>query len=188
MKKLKVKELYRQEKNALIIDIDICSYRDIYNSWDFSPELKRGLDNDLVKYLEECCKEIPSEYSISIIVHMPKAEFDDEKEVINKKCFHSFFCYKIDKLQIKKRNMYQKAFKLTSFGLIFLIFSVMMRDFVSGNTLLTLLKEGFFIGAWVLIWELFTTIFIWNSGNKEEIVVLNRLSDASIKYKYREGK
>jgi hypothetical protein len=49
----KILGLYRMRKNTLLIDIEVKFYREIFNTWDFSPELNRDLDDDLFEYLEE---------------------------------------------------------------------------------------------------------------------------------------
>ncbi len=51
--------------------------------------------------------------------------------------------------------------------------------------LLNFISEGFYIGGWVLFWELFSTLFFKSREYSEEAYVLNRLMKSKIKYEIR---
>ena len=184
MEDLKISGLYRHRNDTYLIDIEIDFYREIFNTWDFSPELNRDLDDDLFEYLEECCREIPAKSPISIVIHLPASISDPQKEELNKKSFENYFGYRIRKLKIKKRKMYKDATSYASYGLLFILLATLMEHFMPGNTFFSVLKEGFFIGGWVLFWELFSMVFFHKGEVREMMGILRRLQQAPIEYEY----
>jgi hypothetical protein len=185
MNEAKILGFYRKKKKETLIDIEIAFYREIYNSWDFSPELNRDLDDDLFEYLEECCREIPPKSPICIVLHLPEAIKNPQKELLNKKSFENYFSYRIKKLQFKKKKMYKNAVLYAAYGLIFISLATLMEHFIPESTVLSILEEGFFIGGWVLFWELFSMVFFHKGEVREMMNILRRLKNAPIEYEYK---
>ena len=185
MKELKIQKFYRVEGAVVFIDIKIHLYREVFNTWDFSPLLNRDMDDDLFEYLEECAGEIPRRYQIRIVFHLPEKIRDREKEQTHTRSVRNFFDYKIRKLQIAKRTLYMNTAKYSLFGLLFISLGYFMQNRLPfHNALVDILKEGFFIGGWVLFWELFTTIFFRKESLGQTMTSLKRLKKASIEYQY----
>jgi hypothetical protein len=184
MRELKMQQHYRMEGSTVCIDIKIDFYREVFNSWDFSPMINRDLDDDLFEYMEACCREIPKRYKISIVLHIPQKVMIPEKEELNTGSFRNFFKYKIRKLKIAKRSLFMAAIQYFFFGIFFITLSFLTERLVPISELFSVLREGFNIGGWVLFWELFHTLFFRKSKIEESMIVLERLHDAKISYRY----
>ncbi|MBN2658920.1 MAG: hypothetical protein JXR86_17835 [Spirochaetales bacterium] len=184
MKELKIKQMYRSENSKICIDIKVEYYREVFHSWDFSPLLNRDLDDDLFEYLEECTREIPRKYPLKIVMHMPEKARDEKKEELNTTSFRNFFQYKMRKRRISRRKTYNSALRYALYGLVFIGIGYFAENLVKHYALLKILREGVFIGGWVLFWELFSTIFFTKNDLNESIQILQRLSAAEIEYRY----
>jgi len=184
MKELKIKQMYRTEKMKVCIDLKVDFYREVFHTWDFSPLLNRDLDDDLFEYLEECTREIPRKYSLKIVLHLPEKVKSQKKEELNTASFQNFFQYKLRKSRIARRKIFNGAVRYALFGLLFISIAHLTEELVHWPTVLRILREGFFVGGWVLFWELFTTLFFTKTDLKESIYILQRLSEAEIEYKY----
>lgn len=184
------KEIYRYSKelNTTYIDIEIDFYREIYNEWDFSPFTNRDIDADLLEYLEECAVEISPKHKISIVFHIPEVLKDVEKEEKSIKGFVNYFTYALRKQENKRRTVVEQAVASGFYGLIFLFAGTTAGDFLSEHetfSQLAFLAEGFLVGGWVLIWELFSTAFFRSKEFRERERMLKRLRDAQIIFNYR---
>ena len=184
MKDLKIQKFYRMDGLDVYIDIKIHYYREVFNTWDFSPLLNRDLDDDLFEYLEECAREIPRRNRIHLAFHLPGEIRASTKEEVHILSLRNFFDYKIRKLQIEKRTIYLNTMKYSLFGILFISLGFFLQDRLPRYALLEILKEGFFIGGWVLFWELFTTIFFTKDSLHKTMTALKRLKEAPVEYVY----
>lgn len=184
--KLDLKKLYRynKEKNAFIIDISIDYYRDLYNDWDFSPFKRRDLDTDLVSFIEECSEEIPLRYKVIINFFMPLEMRDLEKEKRSKAGLNNYFKYMLYKVkgEIVKYRIRASKYALTGSVLVMIAFT--LQKFIEHLIYLSLLPEGFFIGGWVFMWEVFTILFFQNTDRKVKMREYKRLIEAEVNYNY----
>jgi len=185
MNELTIQRFYRVDGGTVFIDIKLHYYREVFNTWDFSPLLNRDLDDDLFEYLEECVREIPKRNTVEIALHLPKDLKDRGKESMNTESFRNFFDYKIRKLQIMRRELYSNTFRYSLFGILFISLGYFLENGITPHSgLIKILREGFFIGGWVLFWELFSTIFFRKSDIKKTMTSLTRLKNAAIVYEY----
>ncbi len=186
LEKLDLRKLYRfnREKNAYIIDISIDYYRDLYNDWDFSPFKRRDLDTDLVSFIEECSEEIPLRYKVIINFFMPLEMRDLEKEKRSKAGLNNYFKYMLYKVEgeIVKYRIRASKYALTGSVLVMIAFT--LQKFIEHLIYLSLLPEGFFIGGWVFMWEVFTILFFQNADRKAKLREYRRLMEAEVNYNY----
>lgn len=186
LERLDLRKLYRfnKDKNAFIIDISIDYYRDLYNDWDFSPFKRRDLDTELVSFIEESSEEIPLKYKVIINFFMPLEMRDLEKEKRSKGGLNNYFKYMLYKVEgdIVKHRI--RAFKYTLTGSIFVLTAFTLQKFIKHWVYLSLLPEGFFIGGWVFMWEVFTILFFHNADRKVKLREYKRLMEAEVNYNY----
>jgi len=179
---------YSYELNTAYIDIEIDFYREIYNEWDFSPFTNRDIDADLLRYLEECASEINGKYKIGIVFHIPEALKDGEKEEKSKNGFTNYFAYEIRKIENKRVSAIRRAVSFGFYGLVLLFVGTLASNYILSRediAWLEFLAEGFDIGGWVFIWELFSIVFFDVGEYKDRRSNLKRLRDAEIVFNYR---
>ncbi|MBN1410192.1 MAG: hypothetical protein JW969_05055 [Spirochaetales bacterium] len=177
---------YRYSGNTVYIDIRIDFYREIYNEWDFSPMVNRDLDDDLLEYIESSAEEIPQKYSLCIVFNIPRNLKDADKEEKSIKGFHYFFTYQIRRIKIERKKNFRSAFMYGFFGLVLIFIAYFLRQASFNIPFFDVIIEGFFIGGWVLFWELFSSIFFKHRNIIHRKNTLERLMKSTIMYRYLE--
>lgn len=181
------RKIYRfdEENGTFLIDIDLDFYRELYSEWDFSPQRKRDLDDDLLEYLIDCCDEIPAKFPVAIAVNLPAAVYDATREDRASQGFNNFFTYRIRRETNRYRRYFSKIIKYLCIGALLLVGASMLENFFSEMPHAELLVEGLIIGAWVSIWEVFSVLFFKLSDHRKKITVFRRLLAATTVYRYR---
>lgn len=150
--------IYDESKNAYIIEVDLDSYGELFNEWDFAPYGKKDLEPDLIIYLEDCVSDIPLKYNIIIRMHLPEGieDTDKEKGVIKGIRNYYKFMVAIEKRSIQ--NTRKKAFENSLLSMVFLMTAYLMdqKDLVLWSKVI---QEGILVGGWVFAWETFSKIF-----------------------------
>ena len=151
---------YDEEAGTYNIDIRIGSYGDLYNEIDFSPVYKRDLDKDLVDFLETCVNEIPIHEPAAVNFYLEGSRRDPESEERARIVFRNYFSYCIRWEYSGRRELFKGIALYGPLGAALLLLGFFSRTVFARETVGTsILQEGFFIGAWVLLWELFSTLF-----------------------------
>lgn len=189
MKNHELKELYQynQKENICYIDVQLENYRDAYSDWDFSPFTNRDLDDDLNEYLLECSSEIPRKVDIVIIFHILNESKDHSREMRSIEGMHNYFRYKIRKLVNQRIRLLKRTVTFLFIGTILLLIGNIFSRITSSAIAYTLISEGFYIGAWVMIWEMFS---IWFFNVRELTYIIKhyrRLSETPIQFRYNES-
>ena len=160
--------LFRHNKHArkAYIDISLDNYREIYNEWDFSPQNKKDLDEDLLEFLIGSADEIPDNYKIEIVCHLPAGIRDEDREQVSSEGFRNIFKYNLRKMDFKVKRKRRRMIIYAIAGLILITLGNITSKvpFLPGE----ILGEGFYIGGWVLFWELFSNIFFENNESRNE--------------------
>lgn len=189
MKLKELKKMYKfsTENNAFIIDIQLEDYRDAYSDWDFSPFTNRDLDEDLSDYLLECSREIPSKYKLIVDFHIISQLRNDNREEKSIIGMHNYFKYQLRKLRNKKVQVLMDVVTFLSIGSILLLVGFYFDEFFKESILLSVLAEGFFVGGWVMLWEMFSTWFFDLKKLKNRYKHYERLNDSVLVYSYGNG-
>lgn len=179
---------YSKELNMSYVDIQIDSYTELYNEWDFSPYANRDIDEDLYEYLEEAAFEISKKHFICIVFNIPRSLQNEEKEKESRIGFSNYFAYRLRRQTNKGKVLKRQAAYYGLFGLFLLSVGMFADSMLSAgeyNSYLSLLTEGLYIGGWVLFWELFNIIFFELGELSDTKKMLTRLKNAEIAYNYR---
>lgn len=181
------KRVYRfdQQTETFFIDIDLDYYRELYSEWDYSPQYKRDLDNDLLEYLTDCCDEIPRHAPLEISMNLPRDVFDPTMEERATKSFNYFFTNRIRREKKRRKSYFSKIVTFLVIGTFLLVLASLLETFLSDIPHSELLVEGLIIGAWVSIWEVFSIMLFKLSTHRKKIATYRRLCDAKIGYRYR---
>jgi hypothetical protein len=182
------KKLYRfnRESNTFYIDIHINYYREIYNEWDFSPLVKRDLDDELFEHLETCAGEIPKNHNLSVVFHLPAEIKDPEKEGKSITGFRNYFKYQIRKLNQKRQGITNRIGIYGILGCCLIASGYLFKRVIPEENILIILIEGLFIGGWVLFWELFSIVFFKLNDIRKRRFFPHRLETSELEYEYIE--
>lgn len=178
---------YNKKKDTYFLDIALDYYKDIYDEWDFSPVRNRDLDKELIEYLEGCSHEIPLKSKIEINFHLPERLLDEDKERESIQGFRHYFKYSFTKLIYERRRYLWSTVMYAAFGMSLLVGGFLIRGRIEATKelrILSLIPEGLYIGAWVLIWEVFSMLLFEYRNLRRRIFEHKRLVAAKIVYVY----
>lgn len=171
---------YRTEGKYVLIEMELQSIRQLFNTLDPAPFYTRDMDADAEDYILDSALEISLHKPLALIIHLPEAEVagtnaDDVSDAI-----HRYFEYRAMAVRRDLRLVLQQGRWSTMIGLLFLASCVAIRSFIPLlhlNALTTdILSEGLIISGWVAMWRPFQ-IFVYDWWPfRHQIKVLQKLS------------
>lgn len=186
MKNEELKKIYEyNEKEKLFtISIHLEEYRDVYSNWDFSPYNNRDLDDDLIEYMLECSYEIPIKYNFIIEFHLLNQKYNKEREDKSILGMKNYFSYQLRKLKGQRIRMLKEMTSFLLIGTALLSSAFYLSSLGSSSFFISIITEGFFIGGWVMLWEMFSSWFFDIKKLDLKISHFKRLKESPIKYLY----
>ena len=148
-------QIHKKSK-IVFIDINLDMYTDLYNEWDFSPQKKRDMDEDLFNYIISCSSEIPLKMKIIIRMHLPREIESGEKEKSALAGIDRYFWYCLEKNTFQRKKAFRNMLSYGGAGLVFLLMGAYLPLILRELAFLEILHEGLLIGGWVLFWESFS--------------------------------
>ncbi len=182
---LRIRELYRTEGEQVNIDVKISGYDDFFSDWDYAPVRMRDLNDDLYSYLLDCCMEIPERYVIRIVLHLPESLKDGRKEESNRTGYRNYMKYRLRVNTRERKAEFLRTGWCLLFGVLFIGAGYFLDHYGRSFYVISILKEGFFIGGWVLFWELFSSLFFNDREIRRRISMIRRLHKAELLFLYQ---
>jgi len=139
--------LYRKLNGKLMIELELHTAMQLFNSFDPAPFHEKELDREAEEYIYNTVGEFPLKKPLGIFIYLPPSEADGETEHILKKAIRNHFSYK-KLLQRGRRNMTIATLFLFLCLLVIRLLSTLKEVLVH-----TMLSEGFTIIGWVAMWE-----------------------------------
>jgi len=181
MKRKDLKKFYPYDEtdDSFILDLQLDNYNDAYSDWDFSPYTNRDLNEDLTEYLMDCSSEISLKYRIKIRFFILKQEEDQQREKNSIISINNYFRYQLKKQKNQRIDILRNIFRFFIIGVVLLVVSTYISE-KNNSTFMSVLEEGLVIGAWVMIWEMFSSTFFKMKYINTKIAQFNRLCGAKI--------
>ncbi|MBN2793985.1 MAG: hypothetical protein JXR88_01165 [Clostridia bacterium] len=172
---------YDTELKTYQVDIDLDSYRDVYSEWDYSPMINRDLDEDLIEYILGCSYEIGLKRQMTTVFHIPKEIINPKREERSRIGMRHYFAYQIRKTKGQMFRILRTSLTYFLMGVVFLAMAISIKKV--DQILFSTLKEGLYIGAWVVLWEMFYLWFFKMGELRLNIRHFKRLEEMKIIYK-----
>jgi hypothetical protein len=148
--------LYREQDGKLLIEIELQSLMQIFNSFDPAPFHEKELDVNAEVYIYNSVAEFPLKKPLELIIYLPPSEIGKETEKILNKAIKNHFSYKSLLTDIELRRVLQRGRRNMAIGVVFLFLCLLIIGLLStlnGDLLKTTLSEGLTIIGWVAMWE-----------------------------------
>lgn len=148
--------LYRERDGKLLIELELHSLMQIFNSFDPAPFHEKELDEDAEVYIYNIVGEFPLKKPLEIVIYVPSAEFSRETEHTLKEAIKNHFLYKKVLSDIDLRKLLQRGRRNMEIAVIFLFICLLIIRLLStleSGLLKTMLSEGLTIIGWVAMWE-----------------------------------
>jgi hypothetical protein len=148
--------LYRQHDGKIVIELELNSLMQLFDSFDPAPFHEKDLDPDAEEYIYNAVDEFPLKKPLEIMIYLPPPKVSKEIDINLKKAIRNHFSYKKLLTEIELRRLLQQGRKNLVIALAFLFFCLLTIRLLSTfeeSLLNTLLSEGFLIIGWVAMWE-----------------------------------
>jgi len=148
--------LYREHAGKLVIEIELNSPKQLFDSFDPAPFHEKELDPDAEEYIYNAVDEFPLKKSLEILIHLPPAEVSAEIEDNLKKAIRNHFSYKKLLTEIELKRLLYQGRRNLMIALIFLFLCLLTIRLLSAfeeSLMITLFSEGLLIIGWVAMWE-----------------------------------
>ncbi|MBI9021401.1 MAG: hypothetical protein JEZ10_09150 [Verrucomicrobia bacterium] len=190
MKKLEksLKKIYRQnpKTEAVLIEVALGSYEEIFNEWDPAPYQRRDLNPALHRYLEESADEIPLRHPVELLFKARPALFDETKERRSKEGLATYLFFMMNEKRKALRRLYRFSLLLLGAAAVTLTGASYLSKLEQPGMLIALLNEGLVIGSWVFSWELISLSAFQRFVLKRELKKWERMAGAELKFVYGE--
>ncbi|WP_200895029.1 hypothetical protein [Methanosarcina sp. 1.H.T.1A.1] len=157
--------LYREREGKLLIELELSSMLQLFNSFDPAPFHEKELDEEAEVYIYNIVGEFPLKKPLEILIYVPPSEFTRETERTLKEAIRNHFLYKKVLTEIDLRRLLQRGRRNMAIALTFLFLCLLMIRFLStfeGGLLKTMLSEGLTIIGWVAMWEpIYVFLYGW---------------------------
>jgi hypothetical protein len=148
--------LYRERNGKLLIELELHSVMQIFNSFDPAPFHEKELDEDAEIYIYNTVGEFPLKKPLEIVIYVPSSEFDGETERTLKEAIRNHFSYKKVLADIELRRLLERGKRNMTIAVVFLFLCLLIIRLLSslGQSLInTMFSEGLTIIGWVAMWE-----------------------------------
>jgi hypothetical protein len=157
-----------------VIELELNSLNELYNSFDPAPFHEKELDPEAEEYIYNAVDEFPLKKPTEIMIHLPPAEVSEETEVSLKNAIKNHFSYKKLLSQIELRRLLHQGRTniLIALGFLFIcILATQLLSTIEENLIKTLFSEGLLIIGWVAMWEPINTFLYgwWPIVHKRNI-------------------
>jgi|YNPMSStandDraft_1061717.scaffolds.fasta_scaffold00523_19 hypothetical protein len=182
MEKINLKNIYRYEKKNDLYNIDISldSYDDLFDEWVFAPFTKREFDSDLIDFIEQSFMEIPYKSKIDINFYLPAKIRDENIENRIFRTFKNNIKFRLLKFNNERFRFLKSSSIYAIIGFTFIIISNLIENNIKVSLIKDILAQGILIGAWVLTWNLFSTIFFKLRDLNYKIKIYKKLLNSKI--------
>lgn len=177
-------DIYRYDEidGTYIIEVSLDEYEDVYDEWDPSPFKKRDIEDEFDDFIWDSSNDIPLKYRIKIVLYLPMVQKNDNKEKALKEAYDNFYSFRLIRAFKKQKQIQKKILTYLMMSLTFLYIGYFYS--AASGIVLSVLKEGIFIGGWVFLWEVFTLIFITLGEELKVSKIIKRLLDTEICFIY----
>jgi hypothetical protein len=148
--------LYRERNGKLLIELELSSLMQIFNSFDPSPFREKELDPEAEEYIYNTVGEFPLKKPLEIIIYIPSSKFDEETEHTLKEAIRNHFSYKKVLTNIELRRLFQRGRRDMEIAIVFLFFCLLIIRLLSTfeqSLINNMFSEGLTIIGWVAMWE-----------------------------------
>ena len=143
------------QANVALIEVNIQSIHQLFNSMDPSPFIERDLDHDAEEFIVSWAQEHPKTAEMKLVVHLvQKPEHDNPTKLLTDS-IHHFFAYKAESNHHAFRQLMREGWISLLIGLSFLVACVIISHTLAPHLKgwQQVMKEGLTIMGWVAMWR-----------------------------------
>jgi hypothetical protein len=146
---------YRQENGVSLIEIELNSVQQLFNSFDPSPFHERDLDADAEDYIVGAAREFPIHAPLKLVIQLPAEQMGVAGAANLAQSLHNYFDYRRDAAARDLRFQLRIGRTSLLIGLAFLAGCLLLRQVLitRGGAVAHIVGESLLIGGWVAMWR-----------------------------------
>jgi hypothetical protein len=144
-------------RNVALIEVHVTDLKELFNSFDPTPFLKRDLDPDAEEFIASWARDLPPDLPMGLLVHADRAAASPNATEIVHQAVRDHFKRKANETRQQLRLLFRNGRIALVIGLAVVAGSVIAGDVV--ETMLqesrfgSIIRESFLIGGWVAMWR-----------------------------------
>jgi hypothetical protein len=182
-KNIEQKARYRQEHDYYCIDIFLTNILQLFDRIDPSPFREKDLDDDFVKYLVLCMRELHSVSKVKLVIKMTEHNPKYLKGHDIEEAIQNFFSFEVENTQNELSQLFRQGRWALFMGILFLILCQFGVFFLAQNfsgVLVSALQEGITVMGWVALWWPINMFLYEWWPYKDDIKLFERLKKVKV--------
>ena len=143
--------------NCALIEVHVSDVKELFNSFDPTPFLKRDLDPDAEEFIAGWARELPSNVPLGLLVHADRAAAPPDATETLHHAVRDHFSRRADATRRKLRLLFRNGRVALLIGLAVVAGSVLIGDAIASvlqeSRFGGIIRESFLIGGWVAMWR-----------------------------------
>jgi hypothetical protein len=143
--------------NCQLIEVHVAELNQLFNAIDPAPFRQRDLDPDAEEFIVEWAREIPTDASLALVVHLDRPAGLTEEPAILRDAIREFFSQRAQASRRRLRQLFKRGRTSLAIGLTFLALSLTVGDlvarFLGDRRIGEIVRESLLIGGWVAMWR-----------------------------------
>jgi hypothetical protein len=177
--------------NCALIEVHVSDVKELFNSFDPTPFLKRDLDPDADEFIVGWARELRTRGPVGLLVHVDHAISSADATDVVHRAVRDHFGRRAEETRQKLRLLFRNGRVALVIGLAVVAGSVLLGDVV--GTLMQqsrfagVVRESLLIGGWVAMWRpLEVFLYDW-WPIRAEARLFDRLSRMIVRVRLSEG-
>ncbi len=175
--------IYHKEKGCWLIEIQLHSLAQLFNTFDPSPFHEKDLDPDAEEYIVSTAVDLGMKSPTRMIIYLPMEELKKENPATVQDAIHNFFRYQESASRRELRKVLRNGRTSLVIGILFLSACLTVPAMIPALLARQFLEQWLMIFGWVAMWhpiEVFLyqwwpirhTIRIFHALSEIEVILL----------------
>ncbi len=170
------------------IEISLREVGQLFNTMDPSPFFEKDLDADAEEFIVSWAEEIHHTEPLTLVIHVAEPPAEDEQQPAVEKAVQHYFAYRAGLGRLEFRRLMREGRESLITGLVFLTACLVISEMLiklSGNPMISVLRESLTIGGWVAMWRpMETYLYAWRPLHRRNSV-FTRMSRMKVELRLR---
>lgn len=157
-----IESLYRKEGDVVLIEIQLSSVIQLFNSYDPAPFHEKELDSAAEHYIVDTVRDFSKKTQFRIIVYLPPDLAVSERAQHIPDAIRNHFAYKVLVQDRKFRERFRHGRWALLIGLTFLAIALLARQelppYIESQLLAQIFADALLIIGWAAMWEPITVL------------------------------
>jgi len=150
--------IYKRENGKVLIEINLSSVAQLFNSFDPAPFHEKELDTAAENYIVDTVKDFPEKTQFRIVIYVPDCKICAEQAEKIPRAIKNHFEYKMRVQDRKFRARFRHGRWTLLIGLTFLAIALIARQAVSAyladsHLIAQIFADALLIIGWAAMWE-----------------------------------